>query len=188
VIRSRSSDVVKSTQLRDNPYQSKTIDRRDDRTEIELLAQEHRYLVFWLLREARQGCMSVTKRLSWLLLTNTLLIISLVIVSAILHTGIRIANPIIHFLLLLSEIITMLLLVGSSVLTIFGIAFSNAPGPTITIPGEKIPRQQTLTSAQANLTSLRLAERKASLTLRWSVFLLLPGLLVYGFILILLVL
>jgi hypothetical protein len=188
VIPSISSEAKRITKVEVYQSSRQTHYRTENGTQIELLAKEHRELVFWLLGEARQSYAKITGRLSWLLLINSLFLISLAIITSLLYSGSRLTNPLLLLLFILSGILTAVLLAGSCAFALYGSVFTFPPGPTLSLPGEVAPRQKVLTLAQADLDKFRQAESKANFSLRWSAWLFLIALIAYFFLVIVLLL
>jgi hypothetical protein len=152
-----------------------------------MLAVERRELIFWLIEKTHRSYSVITGRLLWLLLTSSLLLISLAFIPLVLHSGSGFGSGTIRLMFILGEILSALLLAGSGTLALYGAVFSINPGASFSISGEEIPRQKILAQAHENLVTLRAADRKASLILRWAALLFLVALLPYVFQLSLLV-
>jgi len=188
VIRSHSSEALRTTKVEIYQSTRQTHYRKENRTQIELLAKEHRELVYWLLSEVRQSYAMITGRLSWLLLISSLLLISLAIVTSLLYSGSGLTNPLLLLLFILSGILSAVFLAGACALALYGSVFTRPPGPPLSIPVEDATRQQAMALAQADFEKFRQAENKAVFYLRWAARLFLIALIAYFFLVIVLLL
>ena len=188
MIRSRSNEAAKPAPHNETKMQRRAVPIREPHSEIESLASEHRQLVFWLLKETRKSQAAITRRLLGLLVTAGFLLASLALIPANLHLGSMFASLLARWLFVLGEGLAAVFLAASLGLSLYGLAFAAQAGSTPSISAEKLPRQQVLNEAQADLARLRQEERKAGFAFRWSALLFLAALLPYLFVVILMVL
>ena len=188
MIRSRSNEATRTITNEVYHPARQTLYRREIGSEIDSLAKEHRDLVFWLLKEALRSYAVITKRLSWILLISSTLLISLAFITVMLRSGTGFSSPLLQFLFLLNVVLAGLLLFSTCGLALYGSAYTIHPGPSLSIPGEDVSRQKVLNQAQVEIKTVRQAEQKARAALRWTAVFLIASLLIYLFMIVLFVL